>query len=108
MPSNYSPADIDRFIKDSYLIGRVVYWKSNDDVPPADIVEAMAEVDPTISVEYSAMVRKSQTREAIENYKRARANRTPEQVAEEAFEVRAAFGPGVEVVDVLTGERVTS
>lgn len=28
-----------------------------------------------------------------------------EAAAEQAFEMRAAFGPGVEVVDVLTGER---
>jgi hypothetical protein len=29
----------------------------------------------------------------------------PEPSGEEAFEMRAAFGPGVEVVDVFTGRR---
>jgi hypothetical protein len=28
-----------------------------------------------------------------------------EAAAEQAFEMRAAFGPGVEVVNILTGER---
>jgi hypothetical protein len=30
---------------------------------------------------------------------------TDEQRAEEAFEMRAAFGPGETVVDIVTGER---
>ncbi len=46
--------------------------------------------------------------ETIEDYKVARSLRTPEQIAEENFERRAAFGPGVEVVNVLTGERTTT
>lgn len=44
----------------------------------------------------------------IKEYVAARAGRTPEQLAEEAFERRAAFGPGVEVVNVITGERITT
>lgn len=43
--------------------------------------------------------------ETIREYAAARARRTREQVEEELFEMRAAFGPGVEVVNVLTGER---
>ena len=39
------------------------------------------------------------------DYRAARARRTPEQIAEEAYEMRAAFGPGIEVVNVITGER---
>jgi len=37
-------------------------------------------------------------------YRAARARRTPGQIAEEAFELRAAFGPGARIVNVLTGE----
>lgn len=40
----------------------------------------------------------------IESYKRAQAQRTSEQLAEHAYELRAAFGPGVEVVNVVTGK----
>lgn len=38
-------------------------------------------------------------------YREARANMTDEQRAEEAYEMRAAFGPGETVVDIFTGER---
>ena len=37
-------------------------------------------------------------------YKENQANRSDEQRAEEAFEMRAAFGPGETVVNVITGE----
>ena len=42
---------------------------------------------------------------AIEAYIKAQANRTPEQIAEERFEARAAVGPGEKIVNVFTGER---
>lgn len=38
-------------------------------------------------------------------YRAARARRTPEQIAEERAEALAAHGPGVELVNVATGER---
>ena len=40
----------------------------------------------------------------INEYVENRANRTPEQVREEQFELQAAFGPGAKVVDIFTGE----
>jgi hypothetical protein len=42
--------------------------------------------------------------ETIREYKAARAKMTAEQRAEEMAEMRAAFGPGERVVNVLTGE----
>ena len=33
---------------------------------------------------------------------------TQEQIAEERFEARAAHGPGVELVNVITGEKYTT
>jgi hypothetical protein len=44
----------------------------------------------------------------IAQYIAAQASRTQEQIAEQRAEARAAFGPGVEVVDVITGERYRS
>lgn len=41
---------------------------------------------------------------SIEDYKEARAARTAEQIAEERFEMLAAFGEGETVVNILTGE----
>lgn len=38
-------------------------------------------------------------------YREYQLNRTPEQIAQQRREASAAFGPGVEVVNVMTGER---
>jgi len=40
---------------------------------------------------------------AMERYFQAQANRTPEEINEEMLEMRAAFGPGEKVVNVITG-----
>jgi crotonobetainyl-CoA:carnitine CoA-transferase CaiB-like acyl-CoA transferase len=42
--------------------------------------------------------------ETIREYIEARKRRTPEEIAEEQFEIRAAFGPGQDIVNVFTGE----
>ena len=44
----------------------------------------------------------------MEVYRQAQATRTPEQIAEERFEARAAMGPGVDMVNMFTGERYTT
>lgn len=46
-----------------------------------------------------------ETAKFIDDYRKARSNMSEEAKAEEAYERRAAFGPGVEVIDCLTGER---
>jgi hypothetical protein len=47
-----------------------------------------------------------QTDAFIKSYKKARKNHKPS--AEERFEMRAAFGSGKTVVDVITGQRFTT
>ena len=41
-------------------------------------------------------------------YREGMARRTPEQIAEQRAEARAAFGPGVETTNVITGETWTT
>jgi len=48
------------------------------------------------------------TEKSIREYIQAQRNRTQEQIAEERFEARAAMGPGVEMVNIITGERYTT
>ena len=48
------------------------------------------------------------TEKSIREYIEAQRNRTPEQIAEERFEARAAMGEGVEMVNIITGERYTT
>jgi hypothetical protein len=43
-------------------------------------------------------------RRNLEAYFESQANRTAEQIAEERFEMQAAFGKGEKVVNILTGE----
>ena len=45
--------------------------------------------------------------QAVE-YRVAQQNRTPEQIAEQRAEARAAMGPGVEMVNIFTGEKYTT
>ena len=45
------------------------------------------------------------TERSLAEYRTAQAQRTPEQIAEERWEARAAMGPGVEMVNIITGER---
>ncbi len=44
----------------------------------------------------------------LANYREAQRQRTPEQIAEERAEARAAMGPGVKMVNILTGETYTT
>ncbi len=90
-----------KFVTDTYPKDGVLYWASNDRPVPPDIFrDALCEVG-VAQIEAD----RQHTQAALAAYREARRNISPEQAAEEAFERRAAFGPGVEVVDIITGER---
>ena len=59
-------------------------------------------------VEETARQRDVYTERSIAEYIQAQRNRTQEQIQEERFEARAAMGPGVEMVNIITGERYTT
>lgn len=90
----------------TYYADGVVMWQSNDRVPFEDMLTDFAEAGfiSFIDVRRSLKFKEEQDRIAIEEYIEARANRTREQIEEEMFEMRAAFGEGETVVNVLTGE----
>ena len=60
------------------------------------------------TVEITAEARDVYTEKSIREYIEAQRNRTQEQIQEERFEARAAMGPGVEMVNIITGERYTT
>ena len=64
-------------------------------------------VDET-TVTRTAVAREIHTKAFLEEYRTAQLNRTAEEIAEERFEARAAMGPGVEMVNIFTGERYTT
>lgn len=96
---------VDRIAERATITAGVIRWNSNDRVPPLDIVALAAEVFEAVDFDASREAYEADAKRSISEYRRRRAQRTPEQVAEERAEMRAAFGPGATVVDVLTGER---
>ena len=59
-------------------------------------------------VDATATARSINLQKNLGIYKQAQAERTPEEIAEERFEARAAMGAGVKMVNVVTGERYVS
>jgi hypothetical protein len=59
-------------------------------------------------VDATATAREAHTAWSLNIYRKAQAQRTPEQIAEERFEARAAMGAGVEMVNIITGEKWTT
>jgi hypothetical protein len=83
---------------------KILRWVSNDAVVPKDIMEKITWPHKVaMDVERSV-----QTFAFLASYTEAQLNRTPDQLAEEAYEMRAAFGTGVKVVNVFTGKRTTT
>tara|TARA_R110002073_G_scaffold135159_6_gene283197 strand:+ start:973 stop:1257 length:285 start_codon:yes stop_codon:yes gene_type:complete len=80
----------------------IIRWVSNDQVPPADIIAEMGFCRATVANLNAA--RTEDLRVFLLARSEARANISKEQLAEERFEQRAAFGPGVKLVDIFTGE----
>lgn len=80
--------------------GRVWRWASNNAVVPLD---AAADYGIPVDAAAQAAARDAELTAFVASYKAARKNRRPS--AEERYELRAAFGPGQTVVNILTGER---
>lgn len=91
--------------KDTYVVDGVIRWSLNDRVPPLDILDLFYfKSDIVFDLDASCKALDEETSKFIAEYRDRRANMTEEQLAEEAFERRAAFGEGQEVVNIITGE----
>ena len=62
----------------------------------------------TQTVTRTAVARDIHTTAFLKEYRTAQLNRSAEQIREERFEARAAMGPGVEMVNIVTGEKYTT
>ena len=62
----------------------------------------------SITVEATRIARDKYVQRTLAEYAEAQQNRTAEQIAEQRAEARAAMGPGVEMVNILTGETYTT
>lgn len=79
----------------------VIYWKSNGNIPPEDVLQLWNAVGKRFNYEKSVRTLRQETEKFLRDYARRQRRASQEQLAE----MRAAFGPGVEVVDVFTGRR---
>ena len=88
----------------------VVTWNSNDRTPFDDMLNDFVTMGfiTEADVAVSQIARKEQNDAFFIEYREAQANRSPEQIAEEQFEARAAFGPGETIVNVFTGTEFTT
>jgi hypothetical protein len=78
----------------------VFYWQSNGrPVPPSSFKEAFVALPAGQQAAHDA-----DQRAAIAEYREARKDWKPS--AEEMYEMRAAFGTGKTVVDMITGQKV--
>lgn len=79
----------------------VVRWNSNNQVPPEDVLELWAHVGKPFNLEASKAARSADLDRFLAEYRARYKGPSPEERAE----ARAAFGPGVELVNVITGHR---
>ena len=77
------------------------FWNSNGNYLPADCAEILSHTDFAFSLEETNRARKAQNEAFLENYRKNYQGPT----AEEQAEMRAAFGEGATVVNVITGKR---
>ena len=88
------------FTSDAYTEDGLVWrWASNNAVVPLD---AAADYGIPVDAAAQAAARDAELTAFVAEYRK---NRTRRISTEERFEMLAAFGPGVRVVNILTGER---
>ena len=76
------------------------FWNRSGNYLPADCAEILSHTGFPFSLEETNRARKAQNEAFLKNYRH-------ETTAEERAEMRAAFGKGTTVVDVISGERIS-
>jgi len=84
--------------------GQVYRWKTNDRVPPADAIRSYG-IDklPNFSKQVHDEARDAETQAFLADYRKRMENWQPSE--EQRCEMRAAYGAGAEVVNVITGKK---
>ena len=81
-----------------------IRWKSNGNYLPEDCCEKLVYACYDFDVEATRKAREEQLHKHAEEYKKSMLNMSNEARAELEYEIRAAFGPGTKVVNVITGD----
>lgn len=102
MLSPNEPVSMEEFEEKAYTDEHGIYrWRTNDTVPMRDYLDRVVGLSATIKAR-CALAQKRDNEEFLATYN------PPPVSGEQAFEMRAAFGEGVEMVNVLTGETHTT
>ena len=89
----------------AYVKDEIVRWKSNDSIPPYDLLILWNGAgNNEFSLEKSIEQRIIEVSAEIEAYRKAQAGRV--RTEEELAEMRAAFGEGTIVVDLISREKI--
>ena len=95
------------------FVDGAVGWRMKDGEFRPLMSDAVAELHDagyisSITVEATAIARERYVQRTLAEYAEAQRNRTAEEIAEQRAEARAAMGPGVEMVNMFTGETYTT
>jgi len=83
----------------------IVRWKSNGSVPPQDVLDEWSRAGFFFDNAASQKAREKDFRAFVSQYRK---NKLDIPNDEQKAEMRAAFGPGVKVVNILTGRKTTT
>jgi hypothetical protein len=86
------------------VMAGILTWDSNGQHPHDDLLAAWLILG--LITEEQATATATARQVAQDNWMAAYRASPPQRSAEELAEMRAAFGPGTEVVDVITGQRI--
>tara|TARA_R110000765_G_scaffold176337_2_gene281441 strand:+ start:50 stop:472 length:423 start_codon:yes stop_codon:yes gene_type:complete len=112
LPEGMSAQDVELYIRkwnegEVVFEGNVCGWQlESGHRPLMDSGVAVLLMEGLITKEQAEATNEAhiiRSRKSMEQYTQTQANRTPEEINEEMFEMRAAFGPGEKVVNVITG-----
>lgn len=89
---------LDAFHTDVYIKNGVVRWKSNQNVPPSDILEFWNYIGFDFDFEKTKKAREKDITELLGSYTKNKKDPSDETM----YEMRAAFGKDVDVIDVVS------
>jgi hypothetical protein len=92
-----------KFDTDATVTGGVVRWNSNNNIPSRDILEFWQYFNKDFDFDKTLEVSEQETANFFKQYRESQANKVYSE--EEKFEMRAAFGEGATVVNVITGKK---
>lgn len=93
-----------QFFTNAVVEDGIVRWKSNNQVPPTEILEFWKYIGYEFDYDRSLEVREKEQNEFLEKYRESQKNRR--YTEEEIYEMRAAFGEGATVVDIISGKKI--